>query len=773
MNPLRTVAASCLASLALLAAAGGAAAVSDGVAPTLAALSVTPSSVDVTAGPATLSVAYEVADDLSGAKSITVTVGATTAEGACESIGTRSRTESFAPATSRSGTVEVTIPRHARSGDWTVCNVEIADQTGNLATLSPVDFDLLGFPHDFAVVSDPDTTPPVLSAFGPLPTSVDTTGGNASFDVPATVTDDLSGVVTVTPIVGPASGGECTGSLTSVLENPLAPASTSASLALRLEIPAFRPADEPWAVCEVEIRDAVGNVTRLATADLAALGFPTTFGVVSDPDTTAPTITSFTLTPSAVDTDDAAATLDVSWAATDDLSGVRRAVLVVGPAGCGGAYQQVSIREVAPSNDASDSFQVTIPRWSAEGPWEVCALLVVDGGDNFAFLDSTGLAAAGFPSGFVNAICGDAIPTFNEACDDGAANGTEASCCTSTCTFKPAGAACAGDADPCSDDVCSGTGACEHPGNGECVSSRSIIAEVGSGGGTIVVPDGSVTLVVPPGAVGAPTQVVLKGIEGLSGNRVVGPVEVGPPGLSFATDATLSITWPDANGDGDVDGIEPLAREAALSVERDGTAVTDQCRLPEHRPASCGAACCDQAANRWTVPTPGSGTFEVVANGCDGGIGTMRLTIGKLAAPTGDETLAWQGSLQLPPDAIDDFDPRATGLRLRLDDGGATVLDVLLPAAKWTANRAATTWKFSPGKGTPPPGGILVAVLKADKTVPGLLKFVVKGKNGDFTVGAGLTASILVDGGECFASGPGAPPPVPACSHAGSKVLCR
>ena len=141
----------------------------------------------------------------------------------------------------------------------------------------------------------------------------------------------------------------------------------------------------------------------------------------------------------------------------------------------------------------------------------------------------------------------------------------------------------------------------------------------------------------------------------------------------------------------------------------------------------------------------GAGQYAVVANGCDYGISSMRLTIGKLGSPVGDETLAWQGNLLLPSELLGNFDPRVTGLRLQLDDGTETVLDVLLPAAKWVANGAKTTWKFSAGKSAPP-AGIGTMVLKADKTTPGLLKFVVKGKNGDYTIGARLTASILVDG---------------------------
>jgi hypothetical protein len=43
-----------------------------------------------------------------------------------------------------------------------------------------------------------------------------------------------------------------------------------------------------------------------------------------------------------------------------------------------------------------------------------------------------------------NAICGNGIIESGEQCDDGAANGTVNSCCTTTCTFQPSGTSCTG-----------------------------------------------------------------------------------------------------------------------------------------------------------------------------------------------------------------------------------------------------------------------------------------------------------------------------------------
>ncbi len=59
--------------------------------------------------------------------------------------------------------------------------------------------------------------------------------------------------------------------------------------------------------------------------------------------------------------------------------------------------------------------------------------------------------------------CGDGVVGRGEQCDDGAANGTEASCCSSSCAFESAGSTCdaGGAASACNlADRCDGRGSC-------------------------------------------------------------------------------------------------------------------------------------------------------------------------------------------------------------------------------------------------------------------------------------------------------------------------
>src|SRR5207253_8509607 len=57
-------------------------------------------------------------------------------------------------------------------------------------------------------------------------------------------------------------------------------------------------------------------------------------------------------------------------------------------------------------------------------------------------------------------VCGNGAVETKEQCDQGAANGTTASCCTSSCTFKTAGTTCRAATDVCDvAETCSGSSA--------------------------------------------------------------------------------------------------------------------------------------------------------------------------------------------------------------------------------------------------------------------------------------------------------------------------
>lgn len=107
-----------------------------------------------------------------------------------------------------------------------------------------------------------------------------------------------------------------------------------------------------------------------------------------------------------------------------------------------------------------------------------CEIAVRGGLDNGTTLDCSACGYPGEPARAAAAdgllvrvtlvpACGDGVvdPGAGEACDLGARNG-DGACCDAGCQPRPAGAACASDANPCTDDVCDGSGAeCAYPFN--------------------------------------------------------------------------------------------------------------------------------------------------------------------------------------------------------------------------------------------------------------------------------------------------------------------
>jgi hypothetical protein len=162
---------------------------SDTTPPTLTAFGFTPTSINVTGFPATVTVNYQVTDDLSGAKTVQAVFlspsGATT----------QTASASFAASTSVTGTANVTFPKGSENGTWTVATVFLSDASGNTVTLATSDLVARSFPTQLMVTNAAgDTTPPVIvPTVNPAPNSF---GWNTTVPVTVSwsVTDPESGI---------------------------------------------------------------------------------------------------------------------------------------------------------------------------------------------------------------------------------------------------------------------------------------------------------------------------------------------------------------------------------------------------------------------------------------------------------------------------------------------------------------------------------------------------------------------------------------------------
>ncbi len=244
--------------------------------------------------------------------------------------------------------------------------------------------------------------------------------------------------------------------------------------------------------------------------------------------------------------------------------------------------------------------------------------------------------------------CGNRVIDPGETCDDG--NTADGDCCSAACQLLGPDADadtvgdscdnCPGDANPdqlssdcsgpltnpgCVDggDVCD---ACPTDAGNVCDPAQSAGAIIGADGGVLPTPDGTVTIAIPPGALAQPTSI---SITETLGDIQIGPfgralaVELGPEGQTFATPVTVTFAWADANNDGRVDGTS--INEANLSVWREGVEITGRCSQTTCTAGTCTAACCkpvasgcvtaccDMAANTWTLQLTSFSEYAVEA----------------------------------------------------------------------------------------------------------------------------------------------------------------
>jgi hypothetical protein len=153
-------------------------------------------------------------------------------------------------------------------------------------------------------------------------------------------------------------------------------------------------------------------------------------------------------------------------------------------------------------------------------------------------------------------------------------------------------------------DVCD---VCPDDGTDQCNQDRSAGSSIGSGGGTISTPDGSVTIIVPPEALTEDTSLsitetgTLFELTANLGNGVaLFGVSIQPDNLEFNSLITIIFSWPDEDNDGKIDGTN--IQERNLIITKDNVAITDRCR---------NEAECDTTQNSFTFEVSSLSEFAL------------------------------------------------------------------------------------------------------------------------------------------------------------------
>ncbi|MCW5893446.1 MAG: hypothetical protein KIT14_23270 [bacterium] len=161
---------------------------------------------------------------------------------------------------------------------------------------------------------------------------------------------------------------------------------------------------------------------------------------------------------------------------------------------------------------------------------------------------------------------------------------------------------------------------------------------------------------------------------------------------------------------------------------------------------------------------------------CIGGVALTRakLTLTKVALPTGDDGLKLTGEMIVPTSPA--LDPLMNGVRLAVTGAAGTVADVALPGGAydagtktgWKVKGGGTAWTFSSKAGV---AGITKVAVKKLPVPAGRVKVKVTGKKGAFVAGAGdlpLRATFSLDAaGQCGTSA------FASCALAGPNVRCK
>ncbi|MCC6847359.1 MAG: hypothetical protein IT294_02570 [Deltaproteobacteria bacterium] len=352
----------------------------------------------------------------------------------------------------------------------------------------------------------------------------------------------------------------------------------------------------------------------------------------------------------------------------------------------------------------------------------------------------------------VSNTCGDGVQNSDlEECDG---FGTVVFCCTPTCRNTIFGAC----SDACSGGECESNGAggaaCRiepHDATG-CSAATSTNGWIdGATGGTITTPDGSASLTVPPGvapsgnyAIASHLAVSAFGIG--DATTLVLAARFGPSTVFGVPGVTITLHWPDADGDGIVDGTN--VAERTLTLRHDGVPI-----------GSCATgAGCSRTLNQWSFHVVSFSELAIVGSPpplC-ATFGKPKLRLGKMLAPGGDDTLAFAGVLPAPPIALD---ADVAGVAFRLDDGVGSVVDVTLPPGAydkvtktgWKVDKKRTTWRWSHPKAGAP-SGIVKATL-AVHARHATLAVSVKGAAGTFAATAPVVVTLdLPATGTCGAT---------------------
>jgi hypothetical protein len=366
----------------------------DRTAPRLKALSVSPATVDVSAGPAQVSVTLAATDAGSGVQDFYVNFRNAAGTGGVTCGNWLSNGGVRASGTPADGVWKctATIPRGALAGTWQL-QVILRDTVGNEAGHTRQQLRAAGFPDSLVVVNSGPSDVPRITAVSLVPTAVDVS------DAAATVEVSISAVAgtgvrylyaNVQLDRGPGYYAQ-----TCQVWVPTGQIVTSGTWKCRLTIPRSSPAGA-WKLSTLVIEDQAGTVRFYGGERPETMEFPATIQVTSrTEDLVPPELTGLSLSAGSVDLSTGPKTIDAMVSATDGTGLVRTQVMLRGPNAsnaCASDLLDGTAKTLAMKCPLT--FGVSAP----SGTWQVSMVVLYDVvGNSRAYLTPE-LQAAGFPT---------------------------------------------------------------------------------------------------------------------------------------------------------------------------------------------------------------------------------------------------------------------------------------------------------------------------------------------------------------------------------------
>ncbi|MEM7247293.1 MAG: hypothetical protein AAF533_18265 [Acidobacteriota bacterium] len=378
------LAASCLTSPSMA---------SDLLPPTLVGLDA-PAVVDVRGDNATFDVHLELADDLSGLARYTLWL---------HSPGEpllSARGLSIGPRDSEIASFE--LFRYSPAGAWTF-ELLVEDQADNALRLGPDQLAELGFPSGLEVLSEPDVRAPELLDLQIWPELVDVRGGPATVTLWMELSDDLSGIHD--------GSGILRGPIRWVQGTTFERDATTLHGTYRWDLEIVEHDQEGRRSLSLDFIDVAGNVLELDATALAALGFPSGFDVVSEPDVTPPELLDLTLSETDVEVSEGDVEILLRLEMSDDLSGYWGGFAYLEHPTSGSSIR-IPIQDSSAPRHVVLERVVTIPQFSHSGDWRL-RLYGRDVVRNYFYPNAETLETLGFPS-TVRVTCTKETPQADE-----------------------------------------------------------------------------------------------------------------------------------------------------------------------------------------------------------------------------------------------------------------------------------------------------------------------------------------------------------------------